>query len=114
MPVEFLAFGPHPDDAEIGTGAVLRKMKDLGHTTGIIDMTTGDMGWGTPEQRPIHTITPGALADSEFAAGSMGPKVRAAREFVQRTGRMAAIGSAVVVVAPSPSSSAKAECGSMS
>jgi LmbE family N-acetylglucosaminyl deacetylase len=26
-------------------------MKSLGHTTGIVDMTTGDMGWGTPEIR---------------------------------------------------------------
>ncbi len=51
MPVDILAFGPHPDDAEIGAGGVLRKVKDLGHTTGIIDMTTGDMGWGTPEIR---------------------------------------------------------------
>ena len=51
MAVEFLAFGPHPDDAEIGCGAMLRKMKDLGHTTGIVDMTSGDMGWGTPEER---------------------------------------------------------------
>ena len=51
MSVDFLAFGPHPDDAEIGTGAMLRKMKSLGHTTGIVDMTTGDMGWGTPEIR---------------------------------------------------------------
>ena len=51
MSVDFLAFGPHPDDAEIGCGALLRKVKDLGHSTGIIDMTTGDMGWGTPEIR---------------------------------------------------------------
>jgi N-acetylglucosamine malate deacetylase 1 len=51
MAVDFLAFGPHPDDAEIGAGAMLRKMHDLGHRTGIIDMTTGDMGWGTPEIR---------------------------------------------------------------
>jgi bacillithiol biosynthesis deacetylase BshB1 len=51
MAVDFLAFGPHPDDAEIGVGATLRKMKALGHTTGIVDMTTGDMGWGTPEAR---------------------------------------------------------------
>jgi len=51
MPVDFLSFGPHPDDAEIGTGHLLRKMKSLGHTTGIIDMTTGDMGWGSPEIR---------------------------------------------------------------
>jgi bacillithiol biosynthesis deacetylase BshB1 len=51
MALDFLAFGPHPDDAEIGCGALLRKMKALGHRTGIIDMTTGDMGWGTPEIR---------------------------------------------------------------
>src|SRR4029077_16967117 len=51
MQVDILAFGPHPDDAEIGAGAVLRKMKSLGHRTGIIDMTSGDMGWGSPEIR---------------------------------------------------------------
>lgn len=51
MSVDFLAFGPHPDDAEIGAGAMLRKMKHLGYSTGIVDMTTGDMGWGTPEIR---------------------------------------------------------------
>ena len=51
MAVDFLAFGPHPDDAEIGTGSTLLKMKQLGYGTGIVDMTTGDMGWGTPEIR---------------------------------------------------------------
>ncbi len=51
MAVDLLAFGPHPDDAEIGCGGLFRKMKSLGHTTGIVDMTTGDMGWGTPEGR---------------------------------------------------------------
>ena len=49
--VEVLVFGPHPDDAEIGAGGLLLKAKDQGHTTGIIDMTRGDMGWGTPEER---------------------------------------------------------------
>ena len=51
MKIDILAFGPHPDDAEIGAGGLLLKMKALGHTTGIIDMTRGDMGWGTPEER---------------------------------------------------------------
>ena len=49
--------------------------------------------WGTPDQRPIRLATPEALSGSEFAEGSMGPKVRAACEFAERTGRMAAIGS---------------------
>lgn len=48
MPVDILAFGPHPDDAEIGAGATLLKLKRLGYRTGIVDMTTGDMGMGTP------------------------------------------------------------------
>jgi carbamate kinase len=49
--------------------------------------------WGTPEQRAIRRATPEALAGAEFAEGSMGPKVRAACNFVERTGGFAAIGS---------------------
>jgi carbamate kinase len=49
--------------------------------------------WGTPEQRAIRRATPEALAGTEFAAGSMGPKVRAACSFVEQTGGLAAIGS---------------------
>jgi carbamate kinase len=50
-------------------------------------------GWGTPEQRAIRRATPESLAASEFAAGTMGPKVDAACQFVERTGKVAAIGS---------------------
>ena len=50
-------------------------------------------GWGSPDQRPIRSATPDMLASAEFAAGSMGPKVRAACRFVERTGGVAAIGS---------------------
>jgi carbamate kinase len=49
--------------------------------------------WGTPQQRAIRRATPEALAGTEFAAGSMGPKVRAACSFVEQTGGLAAIGS---------------------
>jgi carbamate kinase len=52
-------------------------------------------GWGTPEQRAIRRATPEALSGAEFAAGSMGPKVRAACQFAERTGKAAAIGSIV-------------------
>ena len=48
--------------------------------------------WGTPEQRAIRRATPDALAETEFAAGSMGPKVRAACSFVEETDGLAAIG----------------------
>jgi carbamate kinase len=50
-------------------------------------------GWGTPDQRAIGRTTPQDLGASEFAAGSMGPKVRAACQFVERTGKLAVIGS---------------------
>jgi carbamate kinase len=50
-------------------------------------------GWGTPEQRAIRRATPEALAGTEFAAGSMGPKVKAACSFVEETGGTAVIGS---------------------
>ena len=49
--------------------------------------------WGTPEQRAIRRAPPAALLETEFAAGSMGPKVRAACSFVAETGGIAAIGS---------------------
>lgn len=51
MDLDILVFGPHPDDAEIGAGGLLLRMKAEGYRTGIIDMTRGDMGWGTPEER---------------------------------------------------------------
>ncbi|MGH3022415.1 MAG: carbamate kinase [Gaiellaceae bacterium] len=50
-------------------------------------------GWGTPEQRAIRRATPEALSGTEFAAGSMGPKVKAACSFVEETGGLAVIGS---------------------
>ena len=49
--------------------------------------------WGTPHQRAIRSATPEELGASQFAAGSMGPKVGAACWFAERTGGFAAIGS---------------------
>jgi carbamate kinase len=50
------------------------------------------LDWGKPTQRGIRRASPAALAAHGFAAGSMGPKVEAAIEFVERTGKTAAIG----------------------
>ncbi|HEY7691675.1 MAG TPA: carbamate kinase [Gaiellaceae bacterium] len=50
-------------------------------------------GWGTPDQRLIGRATPEELAGSEFAEGSMGPKVKAACSFAEQTGGRAVIGS---------------------
>jgi carbamate kinase len=51
------------------------------------------LDWGAPTARPVGRTTPGELERHAFAAGSMGPKVEAACDFVRRTGKRAAIGS---------------------
>jgi carbamate kinase len=51
------------------------------------------LDWRKPTQRAIRRASPQALAAYDFASGSMGPKVEAAIEFAERTGRTAAIGS---------------------
>jgi carbamate kinase len=48
--------------------------------------------WPMSAGRPIARTTPMELRTFTFAAGSMGPNVEAACRFVERTGRVAAIG----------------------
>ncbi len=42
------------------------------------DVDGAYVDWGTPRQRRLGQVTPGELAGDQFAAGSMGPKVKAA------------------------------------
>jgi bacillithiol biosynthesis deacetylase BshB1 len=52
MGIDLLAFGPHPDDLEIGLGGTIARHASLGSTVGLCDMTAGEMGSnGTVEQR---------------------------------------------------------------
>lgn len=41
--IDALAFSPHPDDAEMGCGGLLLKLKDKGYRTGIIDLTRAEL-----------------------------------------------------------------------
>jgi carbamate kinase len=50
-------------------------------------------GWRTAAARPVREATVAELRAEEWASGSMGPKVEAACRFVERTGRVARIGS---------------------
>jgi len=50
------------------------------------------LDWGTPRRRAIRRASPRALAACPFAGGSMGPKVEAAIDFTERTGKPTAIG----------------------
>jgi carbamate kinase len=49
--------------------------------------------FGTPAARPLRDVLASQLDEARFPAGSMGPKVAAARTFVTSTGARAAIGS---------------------
>lgn len=94
----------HPDKERtlVGVEAVIDKDRATGLLARDIDadlyiMATDVDGvyldWGKPTQRRITEMTADELALHDFAAGSMGPKVEAAIDFVRHTGKRAAIGS---------------------
>lgn len=63
-----LAIAAHPDDVEITCGGLLIRMGDLGYSTGVLDLTRGEMGTrGTPEIRQ---------QEATRAAGIMGLSIR--------------------------------------
>ena len=57
------------------------------------------LDWGKPTQRGIRRASPAALRDYKFPTGSMGPKIQAAIEFAEATGKVAAIGALHDIVA---------------
>lgn len=60
--VDLLAIAAHPDDVEQTCGGTLLKMAEAGYTTGIIDLTAGDMGTrGTPEIRVAESEVAGRI-----------------------------------------------------
>ena len=57
MSVEILAIAAHRDDVEQTCGGTLLKMASLGHSTGILDLTRGELGTrGTAEDREREAI----------------------------------------------------------
>jgi carbamate kinase len=57
------------------------------------DVAAVYLDWGQPTQRALGKVTPQQLSEHAFAAGSMQPKVEAARAFALATGKRAVIGS---------------------
>jgi len=55
MPIDLLAFGPHPDDIEIGLGATIARHTAEGYIVGLIDLTAGELSTnGTPAERQVE------------------------------------------------------------
>jgi carbamate kinase len=66
------------------------------HAHGLLILTDVQgvaINFGTPSQKWIKAASPQALRSFNFPAGSMGPKVESAIEFVEKTGGWSAIGS---------------------
>ena len=56
------------------------------------DVAAAYIDWGKPGEKAIAAAHPQALRDLSFPAGSMGPKIQAACEFAEKTGKTAVIG----------------------
>jgi len=65
---DLLAVGPHPDDVELFAGGTVHRMKVLGYTTVIVDLTRGELG-------TRGTVT-GRDAESQAAAEILGVDAR--------------------------------------
>jgi carbamate kinase len=65
----------------------------------VTDVARVQVGWGTPDARPVAEMTveqaQAHADDGQFPEGSMGPKVRAAIDFLRAGGRTAVITDAV-------------------
>jgi len=54
--LDFLAFGAHPDDVELGCGATIAKLVSQGKKVAIVDLTRGELGTrGSAEIRTNET-----------------------------------------------------------
>jgi carbamate kinase len=78
-------------DKDLASGLLA---KDLGAEMFVMltDVPCVYRDFGTADQKPIRAAHPDALERLGFAAGSMGPKVLGACQFVRETGHKSAIG----------------------
>ncbi|MFM8933378.1 MAG: bacillithiol biosynthesis deacetylase BshB1 [Gemmataceae bacterium] len=54
--VDYLVVASHPDDAEIGLGGTILRLKEKGHRVGVVDLTNGEpTPLGSPEIRARET-----------------------------------------------------------
>ena len=65
--VDLLAFGPHPDDIEIGFGGNVALHVALGIRVGLCDLTRGELGSnGTPDEREAEAEAARAVLGAEW------------------------------------------------
>ncbi len=75
------------------TSAILAKQLKADALIIMTDVDAVCINFGQPDQKKIHQATTGQISELDFPAGSMGPKIEAAADFVKEGGEYAAIGS---------------------
>ena len=75
------------------TSAILAKQLNADALIIMTDVDAVCVNFGKPDQKKIHSATPDHMNEMDFPAGSMGPKIEAAADFVKQGGQYAAIGS---------------------
>ena len=78
-------------DKDLASG-LLAKGLDADMFVMLTDVANVYTGFGTQNQKSIRAAHPDSLEAMDFAAGSMGPKVLGACQFVRETGQQSAIG----------------------
>jgi LmbE family N-acetylglucosaminyl deacetylase len=76
-PLDVLAVGAHPDDAEIACGGTLAKLAQQGYRVGIIDLTDGEPTPGSPSPEA-------RLEEARQAAATLGVPIRVTLELPNR------------------------------
>jgi len=74
------------------SAAFLAKQLDADALLILTDADAVYLDWGKPTQNALRTTTPNQLAQYEFDAGSMGPKIEASCEFIKQGGKVVGIG----------------------
>ncbi|WP_018112198.1 bacillithiol biosynthesis deacetylase BshB1 [Thermus igniterrae] len=65
--LDLLVVAPHPDDGELGCGGTLARAKAEGLTTGILDLTRGEMGSkGSAEERAREVVEASRILGLDF------------------------------------------------
>jgi len=67
--LDYLIVAPHPDDAELGMGGTIAKLRAEGQRVGIVDLTTGEpTPHGDPLTRAKETAAASAILDVSWRA----------------------------------------------
>ncbi len=69
--LDILAIAAHPDDVEITCGGTLMKMSDMGRSTGVLDLTKGEMGtYGDENDRAREAAEAATRINLSFRANA--------------------------------------------